>query len=281
MIEINESNFETEVLVRSHEMPVLVDFWADWCAPCKSLMPVLDKLYTDYHGQLQIVKINTDEQRSLAEVNGIRSLPTLRLYRDGEVVEEVMGAQPESVLRELIDPHLLRASNGILQDVQALASGGQTEAAIKLLEQGVQDDPGNPNLPMALARLCMADGQLERAAELLESLPRDQRDSEDGKNLKLLLEFARVAADADDPEMLSATLRDNPGNAPAWHQLGAQQIVNGDYSAALESFMELLKCDRTYGDNAAQKGLIALFGLLGENDERVGQYRRQMANLLL
>jgi len=74
MIEINESNFETEVLVRSHEMPVLVDFWADWCAPCKSLMPVLDKLYTDYQGQLQIVKINTDEQRSLAEVNGIRSL---------------------------------------------------------------------------------------------------------------------------------------------------------------------------------------------------------------
>ena len=281
MIEINESNFETEVLVRSHEMPVLVDFWADWCAPCKSLMPVLDKLYTDYQGQLQIVKINTDEQRSLAEVNGIRSLPTLRLYRDGEVVEEVMGAQPESVLRELIDPYLLRTSNGILQDVQALASGGQTEAAIKLLEQGVQDDPGNPNLPMALARLCMADGQLERAAELLESLPRDQRDSEDGKNLKLLLEFARVAADADAPDTLSATLRDNPGNAPAWHQLGAQQIVNGDYSAALESFMELLKCDRTYGDNAAQKGLIVLFGLLGENDERVGRYRRQMANLLL
>ena len=192
-----------------------------------------------------------------------------------------MGAQPESVLRELIDPHLVRATNSILQDVQALASGGQTEAAIKLLEQGMQEDPGNPNLPMALARLCMADGQLERAAELLESLPRDQRDSEDGKNLKLLLEFARVAADADDPDTLSATLRDNPGNAPAWHQLGAQQIVNGDYSAALESFMELLKCDRTYGDNAAQKGLIALFGLLGENDERVGQYRRQMANLLL
>jgi len=281
MMEINESNFETEVLVRSHEMPVLVDFWADWCAPCKSLMPVLDKLYSDYQGQLQIVKINTDEQRSLAEANGIRSLPTLRLYRDGEVVEEIMGAQPESVLRELIDPHLVRASNSVLRDVQALASGGQTEAAIKLLEQGMQEDPGNPNLPMALARLCMADGQLERAAELLESLPRDQRDSEDGKNLKLLLEFARIAADADDPKTLSATLQDNPGNAPAWHQLGAQQIVNGDYSAALESFMELLKCDRTYGGNAAQKGLIALFGLLGENDERVGRYRRQMASLLL
>jgi putative thioredoxin len=281
MIEINESSFETEVLGRSHEMPVLVDFWADWCAPCKSLMPVLEKLDSDYQGQLQIAKINTEEQRSLAEANGIRSLPTLRLYRNGEVVEEVMGAQPEAVLREMIDAHLVRASNSILQDVQALATGGQTEAAVKLLEQGIQEDPANPNLPMALARLCMADGQLERAAELLEALPRDQRDSEDGKNLKLLLEFARVAADADDLDTLSAALEDNPGNALAWYQLGAQQIVNGDYGTALESFMELLKRDRTYGDNAAQRGLIALFGLLGENDERVGKYRRQMANLLL
>lgn len=281
MIEINESNFEAEVIGRSHEMPVLVDFWADWCAPCKSLMPVLEKLDGDYQGQLQIAKINTDEQRNLAEANGIRSLPTLRLYRNGELVEEVMGAQPETVLRQLIDAHLVRASNGILKDVQALTAEGETEAAVKLLEQGIQEDPANPNLPMALARLCMADGQLERAAGLLEALPRDQRDSEDGKNLKLLLEFSRVAADADDPDTLSARLQDSPGNAAALYQLGAQQIVKGDYGAALDSFMELLRRDRAYGDNAAQRGLIALFGLLGENDERVGQYRRRMTNLLL
>jgi len=199
----------------------------------------------------------------------------------GELVEEVMGAQPEAVLRELIDAHHVPASNSILQDVQALAADGQTEAAVKLLEQGMQEDPANPNLPMALARLCMTDGQLERAAGLLEALPRDQRESEDGKNLKLLLEFARVAADADDPDALLAALRDNPGNTSALYQLGSLQIVNGDYGAALDSFMQLLRRDRGYGDNAAQRGLIALFGLLGESDERVGQYRRQMANLLL
>jgi len=281
MIEINESNFETEVIGRSHEMPVLVDFWADWCAPCKSLTPVLEKLDSDYQGQLQIAKVNTDEQRYLAEANGIRSLPTLRLYSNGELVEEVMGAQPETVLRELIDAHLVPASNSILQEVQSLAAEGRTEAALKLLEQGMQDDPANPNLPMALARLCMADGQLERASGLLEALPRDQRDSEDGKNLRLLLEFSRVAADADDPDTLSAALQSDPGNASMLYQLGAQQIVNGDYSAALDSFMELLKRDRAYAGNAAQRGLIALFGLLGESDERVGQYRRRMANLLL
>ncbi len=281
MIEINEANFDTEIVDRSHQMPVLVDFWADWCAPCKSLIPVLEKLDIDYQGQLQIAKINTDEQRYLAEANGIRSLPTLRLYVNGEVVEEVMGAQPEAVLRNLVEAHLVPASNNILQEVQTLAAEGQTEAAVKLLEQGMQEDPANANLPMALARLCMADGQLERAATLLENLPRDQRDSEDVKNLQLLLEFARVAAEAEEPDTLSAALQGDPGNASALYQLGAHQIVNGEYSAALDSFMELLKRDRTYGDNAAQRGLIAIFGLLGESDERVGQYRRRMTNLLL
>jgi putative thioredoxin len=281
MIEINESNFETEVVKRSHEMPVLVDFWADWCAPCQSLVPVLEKLDSDYQGQLRIAKINTDEQRNLAELNGIRSLPTLRLYRNGEVVEEVMGAQPEAVLRELIDAYVSRASDTILQEVQALISEGHTDAAKNRLEQGMHEDPANTHLPMALARLCMADGQIDRADELLEALPRDQRDSDDGKNLKLLLDFARVAAEADDVDSLSATLREDPANVRAWHQLGAHQIVSGDYGDALESFMELLKRDRNYGDNAARRGLIALFDLLGENDERVGKYRRRMANLLL
>ncbi len=281
MIEINESNFEKEVVERSREIPVLVDFWADWCAPCQSLVPVLEKLDSDYQGQLRIAKINTDEQRNLAEQNSIRSLPTLRLYRNGEVVEEVMGAQPEAILRELIDAYVSRASDTILQEVQILVSEGRTDAARNRLEQGLQEDPANTNLPMALARLCMADGKLDRADELLAALPRDQRDSDDGKNLKLLLEFARVAAEADDVDSLSATLRENPANVSAWHQLGAHQIVSGDYGDALESFMELLKRDRSYGNNAARRGLIGLFGLLGENDERVGIYRRRMANLLL
>ncbi len=281
MIEINESNFETEVVERSQEIPVLVDFWADWCAPCQSLVPVLEKLDSDYQGQLQIAKINTDEQRGLAELNGIRSLPTLRLYRNGEVVEEAMGAQPEAVLRELIDAYVPRASDKILQDIQVLVSEGQTDTAKSMLEQGMREDPANTNLPMALARLCMADGQLDRAGELLGALPRDQRDSDDGKNLKLLLEFARVAAEADDVDSLSATLQEDPTNVRAWHQLGAHQITSGDYGDALESFMELLKRDRNHGDNAAKRGLIALFSLLGENDERVGLYRRRMANLLL
>jgi putative thioredoxin len=262
-------------------MPVLVDFWADWCAPCKSLTPVLEKLESDYQGRLQIAKINTDEQRNLAEANGIRSLPTLRLYLNGEPVDEILGAQPETVLRELIEKHLVPASNSILQDVQTLLATGQTEAAIKLLEQGIQEDPANHNLPMALARLCMTNGQLERAASLLGDLPLEQRESQDGKNLALLLEFSRVVAEADDPALLSAAHEKNPGDTSILYQLGAQQIVTGEYGAALDSFMELLKRDRAYGDNAAQRGLIALFGLLGESDERVNRYRRQMTSLLL
>ena len=118
MLELNQSNFETEVIRKSFEMPVLIDFWADWCAPCKMLMPVLDKLAADYPGQLQIAKVNTDVERGLAQQHGIRSLPTLHLYRNGELVEEILGAQPESTLRTLVEAYLVRASDKTLDEAR-------------------------------------------------------------------------------------------------------------------------------------------------------------------
>lgn len=281
MIELEEADFTPGVIERSFEMPVLVDFWADWCAPCKMLSPILETLDEAYQGRLQIAKVNTDEQRGLAESHGIRSLPTLRLYRNGEVVEEVLGAQSESALRDMIERHLVRAADTLLQNVRSLLDEGQQEAAVQLLEQGIQENPGEVSLVMALARLCLSGGALERADELLKTLPREHRDSADGKILGQLLEFARIAENAGPADQLMAALQDDPSNARAWHELGALQIVAGEYSAALDSFMELLKRDRRYSDNAAQRGLITLFDLLGEQDERVANYRRKMASLLL
>jgi putative thioredoxin len=153
MLELNESNFETEVIQKSFQMPVLIDFWADWCAPCNMLMPVLDKLAADYPGQLQIAKVNTDVERGLAQQHGIRSLPTLHLYRNGELVEEILGAQPESTLKMLVEAYLVRASDETLEQALACAAGGDRTRALQLLEQAWQEDPQNPRVPLELLRL--------------------------------------------------------------------------------------------------------------------------------
>lgn len=280
MIELNAATFETEVIQKSQQMPVLVDFWADWCAPCKMLMPVLTKLATDYAGQLHITKVNTDLERDLAQQHGIRSLPTLHLYRNGQRVEEVLGAQPEAALRILVEKYLSRASDNTLQQALACAETGDREQAVQLLEQACSEDPGNPRLPLELARLYMDEGQLDDARELLESQPRELRESDQVRGMLLLMEFAASSAGSPDNAALAQRLEENPADALARYQLASRQLTAGDYDAALENFIELLKRDRKYGDGAAQRGLLATFSLLGEDDERVGTYRRRMFNLL-
>ena len=280
MLELNESNFEQAVVQKSHEVPVLVDFWADWCAPCKMIAPVLEQLADDYGDRLQIGKVNTDQERRLAEQHGIRSLPTLRLYRNGEVVEEALGAQPESALRSLIDAHLVRASDSSLEQALALAADGNRSKAVQVLEATIAEDPDNPHLPLPLVRLYIQERQPDKAAALLESLPRELRDSDEGRSLRLLMEFASTAAQAPDPATLEQTLASKPDDAEARYRLAALQLVDGNYDAALENFMELLQKHRSFGDGAAQRGLLAVFSMLGEADERVGAYRRRMFALL-
>jgi putative thioredoxin len=281
MLELNETNFIAEVIERSHQLPVLVDFWADWCAPCKILMPILETLAGAYQGRLQIAKVNTDDQRALTQANGIRSLPTLRLYRDGKMVREVLGAQPESALRALLEPYLGHATDSCLQEAKTLAAAGETAAAIQLLEQGLHAESDNPGLSPLLARLYLQEGRLDHAAALIERLPREQRESVAGKGLQSLLDFARIAASSPPPEVLAAALDKNPANAEQRYQLAARQALDADYDAALESFLELLRRHRQFQYGAAQRGLLALFSLLGDGDERVGLYRRRMASLLM
>jgi len=280
MIELNESNFDAEVIGKSFEMPVLVDFWADWCAPCKMLTPVLDKLADDYPDQLQIAKVNTDMERGLAQRHGIRSLPTLHLYRNGELVEEVLGAQPESTLRALIEAYLVRASDNTLREALDAAARGDRARAVQLLEQAWQEDPQNPRVPLELVKLYIDDGQLDTASQFLAALPHEVRESGEGKGLKLLLEFAATAAEAAPIDTLKATLEENPADSEARYQLAAMQIMESDYDAALESFITLLARDRGFHDGAAQRGLLAVFSVLGEDDPRVATYRRRMFTLM-
>ncbi len=279
MIELNSANFVAEVVQKSEQIPVLVDFWADWCAPCKMLAPLLDRLAADYGDRLQIAKVNTDSERELAQQHGIRSLPTLHLYRGGQVVEELHGAQPEASLRALIENHLARPSDDSLKSAMERLAVGETAEALALLERALEEDPENPRLPLPLVRLYIEHGDTDKATQLLERQPREIRDSDQGKGLSLLLEFAGHG-EATASDTLTARLQTDPADSQARLQLASRQLTGGDYDAALENFLELLRRDRDFAEGAAQRGLLALFALLGEDDPRVGAYRRKMFNLL-
>jgi putative thioredoxin len=259
VVEVNESNFAEQVIAASERVPVLVDFWADWCAPCKMLLPVLLKLAQEY---------------------GIRSLPTLRLYRHGQVVEEVMGAQPETALRTLIDAYIERKSDRLLAEALTLAQNGARAPALELMAQAYRDDPDNPRVPLEYARLCLQTDQADRADELLQALPREIREQPQARSLQALVELTRSVSGAPPLQELQAALEADPAQRGMRFQLAARQTLAADYEPALENFLTLLKQDSNYGEGAAQRGLLAIFALLGDDDERVTRYRRQMFALL-
>jgi putative thioredoxin len=204
----------------------------------------------------------------------------MHVYKHGERVEEVLAAQSEATMRIIIDRYIERASDRIRTRAQEAYSQGQHEEALSLLEAAHQDEPGNHQLTLAYAGMCMRTGQLEQAAALIAGLPRDVRDETEAMRLQTLLDFALAVKDAPAVETLEDTVSNEPDNLEARYQLGAWYVLNERFENALETFMELLQRDRTFRDDAGRRGLLAIFDLLDNKGDLVTRYRSRLFNLL-
>jgi putative thioredoxin len=259
------ANFMTDVVKASDEVPVLLDFWAPWCGPCQALTPLLERIADDYDGRFVLAKVNTDEEPRLATHFQIRSIPTLMLVHRGEVVEQLVGAQPESAIRSILDPHVPAA--GAPPDAGKSAQADAPSAAA-------------PERPEDRAALLLDRRDAEAAATTIAEVAAASPEHPALKALQARLEFVRLANAHPDVVALRAALEANPADAAARHALGAHFAVAGDYATALGEWLELMRRDRTYGDEAARRSLLQVFDVLGEQDPLVAQYRRRMASLL-
>lgn len=279
VIAVTESSFQQQVIEKSSEIPVLVDFWADWCQPCKMLMPLLAKLADEYQGRFILAKINTEQQQAISAQFGIRSIPTVKLFRDGKPVDEFAGALPESEIRAFLDRHLPRASDGSVVQAEERLQAGDTAGALDLLAQARDQDPGNPRILMAMAQVQAMSGDFEAAEQTLKSLPEDERNTAEAQNLLGQIFFNRVAAAAGTAEETARRVTEVPDDSEARYQLAAQQIVANDMENAMENLLLLVQKDRQYGDDAGRLALLRLFDMLG-TDPSVNRYRSRMFNLL-
>jgi len=278
--EVTQDTFDQEVIRKSNEVPVMVDFWADWCAPCRTLMPLLAKLADEYQGQFLLAKVNTDKEQQLAAAHGIRSLPTVRIYKFGEVVEEFMGVQPEAELRQRIEQHLLQPSDNLYAEAMAALESGDNSGARTKLEQLLAEQPGHRNTTVSLARLCFEDGDYARAEEFLKTLSVNTVDDPEVLELKARLGFVQSVTGAPEQAELEKRIAADPKNSEARYQLGAKHVLAGNYEQALEQFLAVMQRDRQYGEDAARKGILAVFDILGGSGPLVNRYRAKMASLL-
>jgi len=280
IVNVTLDTFQAQVIEQSQHVPVLVDYWADWCGPCQMQMPVLQKLVEEYAGKFVLAKVNTDEQRELAREHGIRSLPTMRLFRRGEIVEEILGAQTESTLRILLDRYIERESDRIRASAIEAFQQGRRDEALQMLQQARQEEPDNHQLTLDYANLCLQAGRLEETEQLLAELPRDVRDETEAVQLRALLDFSKAALDAPPVEELERSVAANPDDMSLRYRLGAVHVLNDDMEAAMDAFMTILQRDRKFRDDIGRRSLLAVFDILGNESELVQRYRRQLFNAL-
>ncbi len=271
-----ERDFEEKVIAASRERPVLVDFWAAWCGPCQMLMPILAQVVEDYQGQVLLAKVNSDENQELAARYGVRSLPTVMLFKDGQPVDQFMGAVPASQVRAFVDRHLPQESDFAHRDALALLEAGQREAALAALEANLERHPRHLPTARSLARLYLDLGRLEDARRLLEGVLAAE-DDDTVAALRARLELTRLAQEVPDAKAALAT---DPHDPAARLARGAQRFLEGRFQEALEDFLDVLERHRGYGDGAARRALLAAFALLGEQEPLVSEYRAKMARLL-
>ncbi len=278
IIDVTRDNFQ-ELMEASFRVPVLLDFWASWCQPCQVLMPVLAKLADEYDGKFMLGKLNTEEEQEIAGQFGIRSIPTVKLIKGGQIVDEFMGALPEGQVRQFLDRHLGRESDSVVAAAEDLLRSGNTDGALQVLKEAAAADPENPRIPIVLAEAQAMAGDVTAAEATIDSLPPDLRDAPEIASLRSRLYFAGEVAEAPDAATLEARLDADADDHEARYTLALRKVVEGDVEAAMELLLELMRKNREYGDDAGRKGLLRVFDLLG-SDPLVGQYRRRMANLL-
>jgi putative thioredoxin len=278
VFDATEANFESEVINASFEQPVLVDLWATWCGPCKTLGPLLEKVVDEFNGAVRLAKIDCDKEQALAASFGVRSIPTVVLVREGQLVDAFTGALPEGAIREFLQRHV--QPREAAEPAPATPLVQETpEQAIARIQQEMAATPDRAELKLDLAIAQMQVGNAAAAEAELDALPANLASDDRARRLRGQLDFARSLKDAPPEAELRARLARDASDHAARDLLGVRLLIAGATEQALEQFLQVLAADRDWDDGRAKKRLIAAFSVIDDED-LVGTYRRRMSSLL-
>ncbi|ASL27993.1 thioredoxin [Azotobacter chroococcum] len=282
IFDVTDASFDQLVLENSFHKPVLVDFWAEWCAPCKALMPLLAKIAESYQGELLLAKVNSDVEQQTVMRMGIRSLPTVVLFRNGQPVDGFAGAQPESAIRAMLEPHVQMPAAPEADPMEvalALFAAGQIGETENLLVALLGEDNENGAALILYARCLAERGELSEAEEVLDAVKGDEH-KQALAGARAQLTFLRQAADLPEVATLKSRLAQDANDDEAAYQLAVQQLARQQYEAALDGLLRLFVRNRSYADGLPHKTLLQVFDLLGSDHPLVATYRRKLYQAL-
>jgi putative thioredoxin len=277
VIEVDERNFQQEVLERSRKVPVVVDFWAPWCGPCRTLGPILEKLATEAKGAWVLAKVNVDNNPNLSQAFGVQGIPAVKAVRDGQLIDEFTGALPESQVRTWLKRFVPASAEQAAEDLRALETSNPAVAEQRY-RQLLEQDPKRDDVRVALGRVLFATANPE-SIEWLQSIALGSPAYQEAQAWLTLDEYRNSIGEEDAFDLLHQ-VDQNPGNLEARYQLAAHHVQGGSYEQAIEQLLAIVGRNRSFRDDAARKIMLAIFIALGNQSPISTAGRKQLANLL-
>jgi len=274
-LDVGLADFPQHVLEESKHRPVVVDFWAPWCGPCKSLKPILEKLAAEYGGKFLLAKVNSDDNQELAVRYGVRGIPSVKAFVNGEPVDEFSGALPEGEVRAFLDRFIPSPVDELRQRADAARMAGDISGALKLLVEASKLDPVHVGVRLDMAEIMLDLNEADKAGRLIGSVPDDADPRVPA--LKARLQF--MGAAGEDEAALNARIAANENDLEARLKLANLRVAAGQYEAGMDQLLEIVRRDRSFEDDIGRKTLLSVFNLLG-GGELVSRYRRLLASAL-
>ena len=279
VVVVDQTNAQQILIDESFNRPVLVDFWADWCEPCKQLMPLLERLADEYAGAFLLAKINADEQQGIAGQLGVRSLPTVMLFKDGQPVDGFTGAQPETAIRELLQKHLPSPWDAKIAEATDLLDQEKTADAVALLRAAWEESNRLLEVTLAYAGALLEANRLDDAEAVLNEVRLVDRDAVH-EQLMAQIELKREAGKSPEVEALEADLEANPDSHEVRVKLAVQLTTGGQYREALEHLLHVLRIDRDWNNGEAKRLYLDTIASIGKGDPLAAEYQRKLFSIL-